>query len=72
MESPLKLTPSVRLNQGEGKEVAYQKLDYTHYNPCTEYWKLAKEPCNYFFSSAKYYEKGVKDFLFLKDLRNEF
>lgn len=20
------------------KEIAYQKLDYIHYNPCTEYW----------------------------------
>jgi len=54
------------------KEIAYQKLDYTHYNPCTEYWQLAKEPANYLFSSAKYYETGVKDFGFIKDLRNEF
>lgn len=54
------------------KEVAYQKLDYTHYNPCTEYWQLAKEPSDYLFSSAKYYEIGVKDFLFLKDLLDEF
>ena len=54
------------------KEVAFQKLDYAHYNPCSEYWDLAKEPENYLFSSAKYYETGVKDFAFLKDLRNEF
>ncbi|WP_202552423.1 transposase [Ginsengibacter hankyongi] len=54
------------------KEIAYQKLDYTHYNPCTEYWQLAKEPCDYLFSSAKYYEMGVKNFTFLKDLREEF
>jgi REP element-mobilizing transposase RayT len=54
------------------KMVAYQKLDYTHYNPCAEHWQLAKEPADYFFSSAKYYETGVKDFAFLKDLRNEF
>ena len=54
------------------KEIAYQKLDYTHYNPCTEYWQLVKEPANYLFSSAKYYETGVKDFGFIKDLRNEF
>jgi hypothetical protein len=31
-----------------------------------------KEPADYFFSSAKYYERGVKYFAFLKDLRNEF
>lgn len=54
------------------KEIAYQKLDYIHYNPCAEYWQLAKEPADYLFSSAKYYEKGVNDFAFLKDLRNEF
>jgi len=54
------------------KEIAYQKLDYTHFNPCTENWQLAKEPADYLFSSAKYYETGVKDFAFLKDLRNEF
>ena len=54
------------------KMVAYQKLDYTHYNPCAEHWQLAKEPADYFFSSAKYYETGVKDFTFLKDLRNDF
>lgn len=54
------------------KEMAYQKLDYIHYNPCTEYWQLAKEPNDYLFSSAKYYETGIKNFRFLKDLRDEF
>jgi hypothetical protein len=48
------------------KEVAYQKLDYTHYNPCMEYWQLAKEPCDYLFSSARYYETGAKRFFFFK------
>jgi hypothetical protein len=33
----------------------------THYNPCAEHWQLAKEPADYFFSSAKYYETGVKE-----------
>ena len=54
------------------KEMAYQKLDYIHYNPCTDYWKLAKEPLDYLYSSAKFYESGINDFLFLKDLRYEF
>ena len=54
------------------KEVAYQKLDYTHYNPCSEYWQLAKEPVDYLFSPAKYYEMGIKNFTFLQDLRDEF
>ena len=54
------------------KEMAFQKLDYIHYNPSSEYWQLAKEPADYLFSSAKYYETGLKNFIFLKDLREEF
>ncbi len=54
------------------QEIAYQKLDYTHYNPCTEYWQLAKEPVDYMFSSARFYDSGIKEFAFLKDLRNEY
>lgn len=54
------------------EEVAYQKLDYTHYNPCTEYWQLAKDSCDYLFSSAKFYEMGEMNYTFLKDLREVF
>ena len=54
------------------KRVAYQKLDYIHYNPCTEKWKLVADPCDYVYSSAGFYEKNEKTFLFLKDLRDEF
>ncbi len=54
------------------KEVAYQKLDYTHYNPCTDYWQLARDPCDYLYSSARFYEMGENNYSFLKDLRNEF
>lgn len=54
------------------KEVAYQKLDYIHYNPCAERWQLANDPCDYSYSSAKFYELGNKEFEFLKDLRAEF
>ena len=54
------------------REVAYQKLDYTHFNPCTEYWQLAKDPCDYLYSSARFYEIGKTNYSFLKDLRNEF
>lgn len=53
-------------------DVAYQKMDYIHFNPCREHWQLADEPHLYDFSSAKYYETGAKDFGFLKDLRGEF
>jgi putative transposase len=53
-------------------EVAYQKLDYLHNNPCTEYWQLAAEPEDYLYSSASFYEKNETNYSFLKDLRLEF
>ena len=54
------------------KEIAFQKLDYMHYNPCAGHWNLVQEPADYSYSSAKFYETGIKDFAFLKDLRDEF
>jgi len=54
------------------REVAYQKLDYIHYNPLQERWQLAKDPCDYAYSTARFYEMGTKDFAFVKDLREEF
>ena len=54
------------------REVAYQKLDYLHNNPLAEHWQLVKDPCDYKYSSAKFYEKGIKEFSFLEDLREEF
>jgi len=54
------------------REVAYQKLDYTHYNPVQEHWQLTKDPCDYAYSTARFYEMGIKDFAFVKDLREEF
>ena len=54
------------------QEVAYQKLDYIHYNPCVGHWHLVNDICDYKYSSAKYYEMGVKEFTFIKDLRKEF
>ena len=54
------------------REVAYQKLDYVHYNPVAEQWQLVKDPCDYKYSTAQFYEMGVKTFDFIKDLREEF
>lgn len=54
------------------KEVAFQKMDYVHSNPCSGKWKLCTDPCDYKFSSATWYEAGEKPYLFLKDLREEF
>lgn len=53
-------------------DVAFQKLDYIHNNPLTERWQLAKEPSDYFYSSASFYEFDICNFQFLKNLAQEF
>lgn len=50
------------------RKVATQKLDYLHNNPLVEHWSLVKDPCDYKYSSARYYELNEKRFPFLKDL----
>lgn len=54
------------------QKVAYQKLDYIHSNPVAGNWRLASEPCAYKYSTARFYELDKKDFLFVRDLREEF
>ena len=46
------------------REEAYQKLKYIRNNPLSERWQLATDPCDYWFSSARFYEQGVKNFGF--------
>ncbi|MDX2048733.1 MAG: transposase [Chitinophagaceae bacterium] len=53
-------------------EIAYQKLDYIHFNPVAEHWKLCTDPIAYYYSSARFYETSKDDFGFLKHLGNEF
>ena len=53
------------------REVALQKLNYFHDNPLKEHWNLVKNPCDYKYSSARYYELNEKNFSFLKDLLEE-
>lgn len=53
-------------------KVAYQKMNYIHNNPVADRWQLVKDPCDYIYSSASFYEKGEKHYDFLKDLRCEF
>ena len=43
------------------KKMAGEKLDYMHYNPMQPHWQLCKEPADYRFSSAKFYETGEDD-----------
>ena len=50
------------------RDVAKQKLDYRHFNPVSGKWNLAKDDLDYHFSSARFYEKGVDDFGFLKNI----
>jgi len=53
------------------RDVAYQKLDYIHLNPLAEQWQLVANPSDYRYSTARFYELGVKEFSFIKDLRDE-
>ena len=52
------------------RKVAYQKLDYIHYNPVAR--ALAIDACAYKYSTARFYEMGIREFSFIKDLREEF
>ena len=54
------------------REVAFQKLRYIHNNPLAGHWQLVKDPCDYKYSSARYYELNKKNFSFLKDLWEVF
>jgi REP element-mobilizing transposase RayT len=54
------------------KKIAMQKLHYIHQNPLAEHWQLVKDPCDYYYSSAKYYEQDEKNFSFLDDLHEVF
>ena len=54
------------------REVMQQKLNYTHLNPTTGRWQLVSDPCDYYYSSACYYEMNETNFCFLKDVRIEF
>jgi len=47
-----------------------QKLRYIHGNPLQEKWNLVKEPVDYFYSSARFYETGKSDFSFLYNYRD--
>jgi putative transposase len=54
------------------RAVAKQKLDYIHFNPVSGKWQLAKDDISYYYSSAKFYETGVDEFGFLKNLYSVF
>ena len=50
---------TAKINQ---PDVAFQRLKYIHNNPSAEHWQLAKDTCEYKYSSARYYELNRKSF----------
>ncbi len=62
----------VREDTNHGDTVMLQKLNYIHRNPVVDRWQLAVNTSDCYFSSAKFYETGERDFSFLKDVRELF
>ena len=52
------------------EEIISQKLEYIHFNPLQEHWNLVKDPIDYPYSSARFYETGENNFPFLYDYRD--
>ena len=44
------------------QETIEQKLDYIHFNPMRGKWSLVTDPVDYCYSSARFYEKGIKKY----------
>ena len=49
-------------------KVAKQKIDYIHNNPVNGKWQLAKDYLSYHYSSARFYETGIDEFGFLRNI----
>ena len=47
------------------EKTTLQKLNYIHNNPLQAKWNLVQNPIDYYYSSALFYETGVKNFDFL-------
>lgn len=47
------------------EKTTIQKLNYIHSNPLQAKWRLVEHPEEYVYSSAKFYETGIKTFDFL-------
>ena len=44
------------------REFIKQKLEYIHKNPVSKRWQLVNDYTEYLYSSASFYEKGVKHY----------
>lgn len=51
-------------------EVLEQKMEYTHSNPCNKNWHLVKDRSDYKYSSACFYDKGIKPIIEIDDVRD--
>jgi putative transposase len=47
------------------RKILEQKLNYIHFNPLQEHWKLVNDPNDYYFSSCSFYEQQDKRFSWL-------
>lgn len=54
------------------RKIAKQKIEYIHANPVKGKWRLAKDDLDYYYSSARFYETGIDEFGFLKNLYEVF
>jgi hypothetical protein len=54
----------------DNDETILQKLEYMHNNPLQTHWNLSKNPIDYFYSSARFYETQENTFRFLYDYRD--
>jgi putative transposase len=51
------------------KSIVKEKLDYIHMNPCRSKHNVVFNPSDYYYSSARFYEKSDRTFEFLLDYR---
>ena len=47
-------------------------LEYIHHNPVKGKWNLVEHYIDYPYSSAKFYEKGIDNYIKIVDFRNVF
>ncbi len=52
------------------QEFIFQKLDYIHHNPVSKKWQLVNDFADYEYSSAGFYEKGIKKYEKLMHINN--
>ncbi len=51
-------------------EFLEQKMNYIHYNPCQEHWKLCTTPEGYLWSSARFYITEEPGIIPIDDVRD--